>query len=252
MSEEQGSQQSSAEQGTAGVEVTAQSGGGRGWRTLAAAALAFTLYLLLIDTAVETGLARSPVRWWVVGVIGGYLLLSVLWWWKARGLWRRVAWPAKSSLSFFVLLGLVAGTAWMSEGLTNGIRLVHQSTSMVFFIVTTAAVALGGSLLAHSKFLPMSLRTALALLAAYGVASFGWGIYTGTPYLAVLGGEGFWKALPWWLQGATVGALGIVPLALAVQLTSTVARFRETVPRSSIALTLAFALCLLVPLAASN
>src|ERR1700686_1295248 len=89
---------------------------------LAAAGLAIALYIVVIDAAVETFLSGSPVRWWVVGVVATYLALSVGLWRYRRPLWQRMGWSASASASFFLLLGLLAFTAWLPGGLRDGVR----------------------------------------------------------------------------------------------------------------------------------
>ncbi len=180
------------------------------FKTIGIVVLAIVLYLLLLDAAIETFLNDSPLKWWVVGIAGVYAVLSTL-------LWRRIGWPAKAALSLFVLLGLFVFTAWWPEGLTKGVALARQPTSTVLSAVTALAILLAGIGLMPLKFIPIPVRVAVGLLAAYGVAAFGLGIKTEIPYPDLFRGRSFWENLPYWSQGAFVGSF-VIGLALLVQL----------------------------------
>jgi hypothetical protein len=67
---------------------------------------------------------------------------------------------------------------------------------------------------------------ALVLLGAYGVAAFVVGIMARTPYAALLHGGSLWEKAPFWLQGAFVGGLVVLPAALLVQLVASVSQIR--------------------------
>jgi hypothetical protein len=56
------------------------------------------------------------------------------------------------------------------------------------------------------------------LLALYGVAGFLLAVSAGTPYPSLFHGASQWTRLPFWLQGATVGGLFLVPLALLLEI----------------------------------
>lgn len=179
--------------------------------TLGIAILAILLYALIVDAAVETVIGGSPAQWAVVGVVIGYLVLSAV-------LWRRFSWGTKAAVSLLVLLGVLAVTAWLHDGLTHGVNLLHQSTSIVLGGVTFLTILLAGAIVMRWRFVPLPARLAIGLVAIYGLAAVGWGIATGSPYLGLFHGQGLWKGLPFWLQGGFVGALVFVPLALLVQL----------------------------------
>lgn len=190
-------------------------------QTIGLGALAILLYILLIDVAVEAYLSRSLVQWWawVSGAVAAYLLLNAV-------LWRRLNWATQATLSWFVLLGLVVSSAWLPGGLTQGVTLVFQPTSTVLSALTALAILLAGIGLARLKFIPISVRVAVGLVAVYGVTAFGLGIVTGTSYSDLFHGRSFWEGVRfWWLQGAFLGAL-VVPLALVVQIVYGLLRVR--------------------------
>jgi len=179
---------------------------------LGAAALTIVLCLLLIDAAVETFVSGAPVRWWVAGVAAAFLSLiaGVLW----RGPANRFGWSSRATASVFVLLGLLAGTVWLRDGLTNGVAMLRLPTSVILSTVSALAVAAAGLMLVRVRFLPWWGRAALGLLALYGVAAFVVGIIEGMPYPNLFQGESLWRRLPYWLQGAFIGTLVAVPMAI--------------------------------------
>jgi hypothetical protein len=205
-------------------------------RTFGISALAVLLYLLLIDAAVETFVGHSPLRWIIVGTVAAYLALSAL-------LWRKLSWAAKASLSLFVLFGLMAFAAWRSEGSDSPITLLQQPTSTLLSAATILGILLVGWILARLKFLPWPARGALVLLAAYGVAAFVVGIMARTPYAALLHGGSLWEKLPFWLQGAFIGAAVVLPAGLVLQLVTGVSQIRADQLRDWGAQVLALGMC---------
>jgi transglutaminase-like putative cysteine protease len=95
-------------------------------------------------------------------------------------------------------------------------RLVGQPTTTLLATASALAVALSGLSLLRLRMLPPWLRYLLGALAAYGVVSFTLALATATPYSALFHGGSFWTPLPFWLQGAFVGGLVVLPAALVV------------------------------------
>jgi hypothetical protein len=181
-------------------------------------------HVALASASVETFRSQSSVRWWVVGIVAAYLggLLAV-WRWVPSA-WKRLT-PSTLAISGAGLfLALLAATAWLPGGNTDGIRVFGQSTSTLLTAVSALAVALSGVSLARLQFLPRGVRYALGALAAYGVASFGLSIVSATPYAALLQGGSFWIRLPRWLQGASVGGFVVLPAGILGGLASLVVR----------------------------
>lgn len=117
-------------------------------RTLGSGALTILLYLVLIDAAVETFLSGSTLKWIVGGAVAAYIGLSIL-------LWRRLGWAAKTITSFLVLLGLLAVTAWLPQGLVQGVTVARQPTPTVLAAVTILVVLLAAWILMHLRFVPL-------------------------------------------------------------------------------------------------
>ena len=188
------------------------------WHGIVWAALAVVLYLAIADAAVETFLRDSPLRWWIAGAAALYLALCVAVWRLMPKLWRRLNWASQAALSLLVLLALISATAWMPGGLEQGLNLFGQPTSIVLALVSAVVVALSGIFLARLHFVPLAGKIVAGLLAAYGVAAFLLAVNAGTPYSSLFHGASQWTRLPFWLQGATVGALFLVPLALLLEI----------------------------------
>jgi hypothetical protein len=196
---------------------------------LATAGLAIALYIAVIDAAVETFLSGSPVRWWVVGVVAGYFAVGVGLWRYRRSAWQNMGWSARASASFFLLLGLLAFTVWLPGGLTDGIRVVGQSTSRVLSLFTSVVIVLAGVSLVRLSWLPRWAKVVAGLLSAYGLAAFVKGIVIGAEFAALLHGDSLWTRLPAWLQGAFLGALVVVPAGLLLH----AAHMLRTIPGTS-------------------
>jgi hypothetical protein len=175
------------------------------------AALAGVLGLVLLDLAIETFLAGSPVRWIAAGVVATCAALGVL-------LRRRLSAPAVAWSALFVLLGLVAVAAWMPNGTTAGVVVLRQPTSRVLAAVAVIGVVLASLTIARLKFLPLPGKAIVGLVALYGLWALTWGIILQTPYPALLHGQSSWQLLPFWLQGAFVGAVILVPAGLLAHL----------------------------------
>ncbi len=182
---------------------------------LGAAVLTVLFSLLLIDAAVETFLSGAPVRWWAVGVVAGYVALRVLHVRGGDGGRRLLAWSGRPTAAVFVLLGLIAATAWMPEGLTRGLMMLRLSTSVVVSSVSAVAVAFAGLMLIRMRTVPLWGRFAVGLLAAYGVAAFIAAAIQAAPYASLFDGSSLWRRLPVWLQGSFAGVAVVFAATIA-------------------------------------
>jgi hypothetical protein len=195
------------------------------WQGIVWTALAIVLYLAIADAAVETFLRDSPLRWWIAGAAALYLALCVAVWRLMPKLWRRLNWANQAAISLLVLLALMSATAWMPGGLEQGLNLVGQPTSIVLAVVSAVVVALSGIFLARLQFVPLAGKIVAGLLALYAVAAFLLAANAGTPYPSLFHGASQWTRLPSWLQGATVGGLFLVPLALLLEIVTCLRQF---------------------------
>jgi hypothetical protein len=194
------------------------------WYGLVWAALAIGVYVVIVDAAVETFVRHSPLRWWIAGAAALYLGLCAATWRLLPGIWRRTDWAIQTAVSLVVLLVLLGATAWMPEGLDRGLSLFGQTTATVLAVVSAVVVALSGVLLARLSFIPLPGKIAVGLLAAYGVAAFLLAVHAGTPFASLFHGGSQWTRLPFWRQGATVGGLLLVPLALLLEIVTGIRR----------------------------
>jgi hypothetical protein len=185
------------------------------------------LDLLLIDAAVETWLAGSPFRWAIVGAAALYFALSI--WAVVQG--SKLAAPGlvtQTPAAFYILLGFLAGTTSWPEGFERGARLLRQPTAVVLAGATLAVVCLAVYRLAMPKGTWFWIRIAVLTLGLYASAAIVLGILGRTPYATMMQGQSEWKALPYWLRGACIGGLVLVPLGFVRELFTSMARVALT------------------------
>src|SRR5687767_7773400 len=104
-------------------------------------------YAVLADAMAETFWAGSPVRWFVVGAMAVYAFVTTI-------AWTRTTWQTKSWASCLVLLAILAVSAWLPGGLTDGVRLLGLSTTRVLPLAIAAGVAVAGIVLARMPKIP--------------------------------------------------------------------------------------------------
>jgi hypothetical protein len=137
-----------------------------------AIALAILAYALLLDTAVETFLSGSPVRWTVVVAVGAYLTLVVgvkLLGAPTRERFKRVT---SAMGSGFILLALLSATAWMPEGLTRGMLVLGQSTSVVLSVASVLAIGVAGFGLIRGRKWSFQQNVAVVMSVVTAVSTF--------------------------------------------------------------------------------
>jgi hypothetical protein len=188
------------------------------WQPLVSAVLAVILYLTIADAAVESFIRESPERWYIAATAILYLGGCAALWRFKPVIWGRWSWANQAATSFLVLLALLATTAWLPDGLDQGLSLLGQPTSTALAILSAAVVAICGLLLARLPFVPLAVKIAVGLLSAYGVAAFLLAVKFGTPYAALFHGGGVWMKLPFWLQGSFLGGLFVIPVAMVLEL----------------------------------
>jgi hypothetical protein len=188
------------------------------------ALLALALYALLVDAAVETWQSVSTVRFWVVAPVGLYVGYTL---WLLRQ--PRASRPSGSTsiwISLFVFLAILAVSSTLQGGMSDGVRVASLRTPAVLTVVSIGVVLLAAVSLVISSPLPIAGRAVLAAACAYSVVALAMGLATGRSYLQLLQGRSPWERLPFWLQGAFVGTLVLVPLAFAVELATALAVLR--------------------------
>lgn len=183
------------------------------WGQVALAGTTIVLAVLMVDAAVETVLGSSPSRWIVMGAVAILAALAVLF-------QRRWGWTASLSTTLLGLLALLTLTAWLPGGLEHGVVLLRQPTTVVLSAACAAALVLAAGVFAPDRRLPLVARAPLVLVAVYGAAAFGLGALREVPFSQLLHGASLWDRLPFWLQGAWVGGLVVMPAALLVQVSA--------------------------------
>jgi hypothetical protein len=212
--------------------AAAATGGGKPVDTSAAprrfgilwAALAVVLYATLADAAVESFLHHSPLRWWIAGAVALYLGLCAPAWRLMPAIRRHMDWATRAAVSLIILLVLLSATTWMPGGLGQGLNVFGQTTATVLSVASALVVVVAALSLARLSFIPLPGKIVVALVAAYAVAAFALAVRAGTPYASLFHGGSLWTLLPFWLQGATVGGLLLVPLALLLKIVTRVRR----------------------------
>ena len=126
-------------------------------------------------------------------------------------LWKRVRWDTRFGLLTAGLLGLVAGAAWAPEGLVHGLAALRQPTAAVLAGASALGLLAAGAAALRWSFLHLGVRALVALLAAYGMSGFVLAILRGTAFTGLFHGGSFLEKLPFFLQGAVLGAVGVLP-----------------------------------------
>ncbi len=200
-------------------------------RAVAAGRLAVRLAfdLLVIDAAVESWLAGSPLR--VIVAVGAlvYFLLTAYVVSKGGRVGGR-GWLMDPLAGAVVYLGFVVAASWTKEGLAYGLTVIRHPAPAVLSgtmlaLVAAAALRLAGPGGSRSWW----VRGATILVCGYASAAFAMAMPAGAPFAELITGHGFWLRLPWWGQGPWIGAFLVLPAAFLRELGASIARL-QTVP----------------------
>jgi hypothetical protein len=165
------------------------------------------LYAVLLEAAVETVRTNAPVRLFVLASLGACTAAAAI-------TWRNTTWSTKAWLAGFALIATFGVSAWLPGGLTDGVRLLGLPTIRALPLLAAAGVALAGAILMRVPKVPIAARWAFGALTVYAVAAFVHGAATGVPLTGLLAGQGLWQALPIVSQGAVLGGLVVLPVAV--------------------------------------
>jgi len=187
-----------------------------------AARLAFDL--LVLDAAIESWLAGSPIR---LGLAAGallYFLLTAYVVSKGGRVGSR-GWLMDPLAGAIVFLGFLVACSWTREGTSQGVMVARQAAPAVLSgamiaLVAAAAVRMAGPGGATSWW----VRAPMLVVCAYASTSFALGIADATPFPTLLAGGGFWPRLPAWAQGTWLGAFAILPIAFLRELGASITR----------------------------
>jgi hypothetical protein len=195
------------------------------WRF--AARLAFDL--LVIDAAVESWLAGSPIRTGLAAAALLYFLLTAYVVSKGGRVGGR-GWLMDPMAGAVLFLGFLVACSWAKEWIAQGITVARHPAATVFAGAMLAlAVMAAGRMLGPGGAKSWSIRVPVVLVCGYAAASFARGIAETTPFVDLLTGHAFWLRLPWWAQGAWLGAFVVLPVAFLRELGASIARL-ATVP----------------------
>jgi len=200
-----------------------------------AAVLAVIIVIALLDAVVETIWSGSPIRWWVAPPVVLFAALAV-WLWRPGGaLLNRTGPGSAASTLIGGLLLLLAATAWLPGGQTDGVRMLGQPTSIVLAAAVAAVVALAVHVVVRgAASLPptprLAVRIVFALLGLYALAALGLAVRDGASFAALFQGGAMWQRLPRWLQGSFLGALVLLPAAILAQVVRVFGGLRRKEP----------------------
>ena len=197
--------------------------------------LAIVGYVALLDAAVETFVSGSPLRWWVGGPLVAFVALNV-WLWRPGGaLLRRFGPGAAAATAIGGVLLLLAATAWLPGGQTDGVRMLGQPTSTVLvatlaaiLILATYVIVRGVGFLSPTP--RLATRGVFILLAIYALVGLGVAVRDHATFASLFQGGAVWQRLPRWLQGTFIGGLVLLPLAILAQLLRITEHLRRKAP----------------------
>lgn len=177
--------------------------------------------LVLLDLAVETFLAGSPILWVVMGVeVAAIALLAVLW--SRLGPTTRLAIPLLGLLAVILWASVRLGS-WADPALRLGTLTLPRIAVGLAVVATLCAVGLflGLAFVRRSWY----LGAAFAAVALYSLAPLARGLVAGVPLVQVLAGVLDWQRLPPWLQGGYLATQIVLPVGLIAGLAAVVMSF---------------------------
>jgi hypothetical protein len=173
--------------------------------------------------ALETWWSSSPLRGWVALGTAAYLVAVA--WALSQGARPAVrGWLVQPPAPVLLFLGLLVATTGMTGGMTNGLRLLGQTTPMLLLGTMLALVVLAGLRLVTANRLTTWIKLIFGVACVYAAAAFVAAIRIHTPLADVLAGRSLWAGLPSWLRGGFLGALVLVPLALVTEILTAIKR----------------------------
>jgi hypothetical protein len=173
------------------------------------AVLAAITYAILLESTLETMAHRSPVRWWLVGILVTYGAATAV-------SWRWTSWRVRTIASSFVLAATITITAWVPGGLDDGLRFLGLSTSALLCVEAVCGVTLAALVIVRGVRLSPVLAIIVCVVAAYGAGAFVQGAVSGSSFTSLFSGHSLHRSLPLFLQGAVLATFTIVPAAFIV------------------------------------
>ena len=166
--------------------------------------------MALVDLAVETLLAGSPILWTVMGVEIVALALLALSWTKL-GPTIRLAIPLLGLVGIIVWASLRLGS-WADPALRMAsVALPRIGVALAIVAMLSAVGLLFGLALVRRAWL---IGAVVGVLALYAAVPFGRAAVAGVPLIQVMAGALDWQRLPAWLHGGFVATQIILPIGL--------------------------------------
>jgi hypothetical protein len=177
-----------------------------------AMAATIVLALVLLESAIETFLHGSPLRWWVLVGVGSWAAAMV-----PGALYLK--WGGRLWLTVVGVVGIIAFAAWhVPPAADPALTILTLPLSHVLPLLVVSALLLFASVAMRLRVvqrLPL-LMTIIALLAIWGLLPFMFAAVYGTPLAAAARGIGVWTTPPLWLQGGFLALQGIVPFGVVL------------------------------------
>ncbi len=181
---------------------------------IGASILSVLLALLLIDAAVETFLAGSPLL--VSVVVVEVLVIVVL-----ALLWSRVGSTTRVMIPLAGVAGLVAwAVVRVGAGADPALRMATLTLPRIAVALTAVAVLMAAltPLLLFGRRWYFGLP--LTVVGLYALVPLARALLVAAALPRVLAGEFDWQRLPFWLQGGYLGGGVLLPLALLLALSA--------------------------------
>jgi hypothetical protein len=187
------------------------------WRWVGLLLARLLMDAALIDAGVETWLAGSPVRLWVAAPIALYVVFTL--WTLKQG--SRLAAPGivtQTPAAFYLFLGILVAVTQERAGLAAGVVMFRRSMPVILTATALVVTVLATLRMAIVRGRAPWFRIVILALGAYAAAALWLGVVRGTPLPDLLHGHSEWHRVPYWLQGAFLGAAVLTPLAFAREL----------------------------------
>jgi hypothetical protein len=179
---------------------------------IGASIVSVILALLLIDAAVETFLAGSPL---LISVVVVEVLVIVL----LALVWSRVG---PTTRVMIPLVGLVGLLAWavlrVGAGADPALRLATLTLPRIAVAMTAVAVVMAALTPIFLFGRRWYFGLPLTVIGLYALVPLARGLLVAAALPRVLAGEFDWQSLPYWLQGGYLGGAVLLPLALLLAL----------------------------------
>jgi hypothetical protein len=192
--------------------------------------LAILFHLIVLISAIQTWFIQWPGRIWLTIAAVLVIGLSVF----LGRQWNRIPlWIGSSAVALLLLV-----TAYLYGADGAGLRIIGLPFDTVIAVFFLTALGLASWQLSSLPRLPVWVRAIPAAFAIYAAVLVVIGLFKGNSFGEVLGG--LWD-LPYWIQGAYIGAAVLIPLALiATILISLIPALRPHPFRKGMAITVAF------------